>query len=179
MKVQSTLFAVAGLLLAACQVQVQQHPNPSTAKNKLEANATKSKDSVAAQKPASPTKTTTPPRQLPAAKTAGSTTVAPADPTKGGTVEAITYGFTAVDLDEDGTAESGVVLADEAFTTVVLWWNGSMDLGDGAQSSYEAVLWVTPDGSGFEMDIPGAGSMACIDATCVSCDLDGVCLLEE
>lgn len=172
MKTLTLALPLCCLALVACGGGAKK-PAATNANNKLGARASTAKQSVSAQKPASPTKTAAAPKPLPSPKSAGSTTVTPADPTKSG-AEAITFSFTDTDLDGDGDNESGVVLASEDLSTMVLWWSAATDFGDG-EVPYDAVLWAEPSSSGFVIDFGGAGSIACAGGACVSCDAEGTC----
>jgi hypothetical protein len=73
------------------------------------------------QKPATATKASTPPKAVPAAKTAGATTVKP--PQLAAELE--TWSFADVDLDGDGAGESGVIAADDK--NLLAWFTGVVD----------------------------------------------------
>lgn len=165
-------------LLCACG-PVKKKPAGSAVNSKI-SSAMADKAAAVMQKPASPMMTATAPKPIPTEKTAGTTTVKPPDPTSGGTVQSISYSFTNIDLDDDGDQESGVLLADADFTTVLMWWSGTTIFSDGEPIDYEAMLWVAPSTTGVVMNFGSEGVVACADGTCVACSEDGAtCVVQQ
>jgi len=116
------------------------------------------------------------PKPVPGAITAGTTMIEASDPsiddTNGGD-EAWTV--SDVDVDGDSDADAADVLLDDESETLYVWWSGSVDLdGDGSDDDYAAFVWLDADGGvGFVIEVSGAGSIACADASaaesCVVC----------
>lgn len=163
---QKSLFVLATFALAACGGKAPAaKPTPAKASTTAKANTA----ALKTQKPASATKTSTPPKAIPAAKTAGKTSVKP--PELKTSEELETWDFTDVDLDGDGAGESGVIAADDK--NLVAWFTGAVD-NEGTTLSYEGVVWVVPEGVGFLFDYGSAGALACAETAsgtsgCVSC----------
>ncbi len=156
------------LVLAACGGGKTAAPKPTG--SKVTSTAKSNQSAIKSQKPAAAMKTTTAPKAIPAAKTAGSTTVKAPDLTSGGR-ELETWAFTDVDLDGDGAGESGVVLADDS--NLLAWFTGAVD-SDGTTVTYEALVWLVPQGVGFVFDFGANGVLACGESAsgssgCVAC----------
>lgn len=163
-----SIVLFAALALAACGGKAASRPTGSKVSSTTKSNAANLKS----QKPATATKTSTLPKATPAAKTAGSTTVTAPELASGGEFE--TWSFTDVDLDGDGTGETGVIAADEQ--NLLAWFSGAAE-SSGSTVSYEAVVWVVPSGVGFVFDFGASGSFACAETAsgasgCVACNGD-------
>jgi hypothetical protein len=171
-----TLVALTAVSLLACGAPAKP-PSPSSAKQATKTGAT----ALKAKKPATAMSTTQTPKPVLAAKTGGGKMVAPKDLTNGGTVTVDTWAFSDVDLDGDGTPESGVVAT--AKDDVAAWWSGSFFVEEEqATVPYEAMLWTEAGGVAFIIDY-GQSAIACgADAEgaggCIVCDADGACSLE-
>lgn len=166
---KTLVVLVSALALAACGKPAASKPTGAKVSNTAKSNTS----TLKAQKPATATMTSTKPKAVPAAKTAGSTTV------KAPELESMfeTWSFTDVDLDGDGSGESGVIAADE--TRLLAWFSGAAE-SDGTTVSYEALVWNVPEGVGFIFDFGSAGALACGESAsgqsgCVSCTSASEC----
>lgn len=146
--------------------------------SKVTSTSKANKTSITSQKTAGATKTKTPPKPVPMAKTQGGTTVKPVDPTAGGEVEVESWSFEDVDLDGDGVTESGVAAGTEE--TLGVWWTSSFQNDDGSNQAYNGFVWMVSEGVGFAIEIPGSGTLLCAESAsgasgCVACDEAGTC----
>lgn len=165
--------------LAACGNGANKPSATKPTSDKVSAAAKANQSALKTQKPATAMKVMQSPKPLPAQKSAGATTVKPPDLTKGGTVEVETWAFENVDLDGDGTGETGIVLADD--TRLLALWSGAFVDANGATVSYDGLVWLDGSSSvGFILDFGSAGALACAEtasgsAGCVACDAGGTC----
>jgi hypothetical protein len=163
------------LLALACLVACGGKAAPKPTASKVQSTAKSNQSALKTQKPATPMKTSTAPMTVPQAKEGASTVIEPADPTQGGQVEVDTWTFSNVDLDGDGTGESGVVLADEQ-NMLALWSSSFVDDESKQTVKYDAALWTEGDQlAGFIIDFGTQGAIACDASTCLVCTANGPC----
>lgn len=171
-----TLMALTTTVLLACGTPAKP-PSASSARQSTKAGA----QSLKAKKPATAMSTTQAPKAAPTAKTGGGKTVTPKDITKGGMVTVETWAFSDVDLDGDGTPESGVVAV--ANDDIAAWWSGTFFVEEEQTTvPYDAMLWTEGGGVGFIIDF-GQSAIACgADAEgaggCIVCDASGDCSVQ-